>query len=113
MNFQQTDYFTYHPENPFDGIVTDIPYKGAITNKLGEQDFSIEKFMEKADHDTQPNAFLITFCNFLCASDIMQWLNKQTNKHGTIIVMRFGTRNPIALGLHGVIPSGVWNSLCF
>jgi DNA modification methylase len=80
MDFIQTDYFTYHPANRFDGIVTDIPYKGAISHKLGEESFSIDAFLEKTNQDTQDNAFLITFCNFLCVADIMGWLNKQTNK---------------------------------
>jgi DNA modification methylase len=73
MQFIQTNYFEYKPEKLFDGIITDIPYKGSIANKLGEKEFDIDLFLTKTYHETIQDSFLITFCNFLCAMDIIMW----------------------------------------
>lgn len=71
MHFIQTDYFLFHPSVPFEGIVTDIPYKGCISDVFYEKRFNFHTFLQKADHDTLPNSFLITFCNLLCLHDLL------------------------------------------
>ncbi|MHA1755848.1 MAG: DNA methyltransferase [Promethearchaeota archaeon] len=72
MIFIKGDYFNIQFErNYFDGIITDIPYKGAIKKKLNENNFSFKKFLIKTDKETKKDAFLITFSNFRCAIDII------------------------------------------
>lgn len=62
----------------YDGIITDIPYVGAIKNKLNEENFDMLKFLKKTDKETPDNSFLITFCNMRCLLDLVELL-KQTN----------------------------------
>lgn len=71
MNFIQTNYFNYQFNQKFDGIITDIPYKGAITNKLNEEKFNFFQFMNKIFNETKENSFFIIFSNFLCANDLI------------------------------------------
>jgi len=79
MKFIQTNYFNYDTcNNLFDGVITDIPYKNAIKNKLNEQNFDLLAFLLKTDKDTKNNAFLITFVNFQCLSDL-KFLSDKTN----------------------------------
>jgi hypothetical protein len=73
------DYFDLNLGiNVFDGVVTDIPYKGAIPGTLNENDFSFGKFFKKTDVETKDVSFLITFSNFLCCKDLINF-SKNTN----------------------------------
>lgn len=72
------NYFDLNFEDKFDGVITDIPYKNCIKNKLNEQNFDLEKFMIKTDNETKNNSFLITFVNFLNAIDLIN-ISKKTN----------------------------------
>jgi DNA modification methylase len=72
MQFMQANYFnTEFKVGVFDGIITDIPYKGAIKNKLNEENFDFQEFMRKSDNEVKENGFLITFANFLCCNDLI------------------------------------------
>ena len=70
-----TDYFDMKYNVSYNGIITDIPYKGCIRGKLGEEDFDIIEFLYKADNDTLTDSFLITFCNMRCLIDIVNACN--------------------------------------
>jgi len=78
MEFIQTDYFKYATDRVFDGVITDIPYKGCISNVFNEREFSFSTFLEKTDRETKKDAFLISFCNMLCFHDILNNI-KETN----------------------------------
>lgn len=72
MKFIQGDYFGMDfTDNPFDGIISDVPYKGAITGKLGEAEFDFDQFMSKAFAETKKDGFLISFINFFGAIDMI------------------------------------------
>jgi len=77
MKFIQTDFFTYPFTETIQGIVTDVPYKGCLTNKLEEKDFDVAWFLQKCDELTPPNSFLITFSNMAMILD-MRSLAKDT-----------------------------------
>lgn len=64
-------YLTPFPAGEFDGVITDPPYAGAIKNRLNEQSFDTDLFMQKTDEETKDVSFLITFCNFLNAVDFV------------------------------------------
>ena len=81
--FIYSDYFKIKFNKQFDGIITDIPYKGSIPNKLGEDRFSFESFLKKTEKETKENAFLITFTNFLCAADLIAVSKKTKWKYHT------------------------------
>lgn len=76
--FINDDYFQLKFQQKFDGIITDIPYKNAIKNKLNEENFDLLLFLDKTDKDSKVNAFLITFANFLNFKDLVN-LSIQTN----------------------------------
>jgi len=78
MKFIQNNFFTLKFPDLFDGVVTDPPYKRTIPNALGEAAFDNLDFLKKADSITKDDAFLITFCNFLNATDLKA-LAAQTN----------------------------------
>jgi len=62
--------------NHFDGIITDIPFKGAIKNKLNEEIFSFDKFLSFAKRVIKNNGFLISFCNLKCLIDLVNFGKK-------------------------------------
>ena len=70
----------------FDGIFTDIPFKNTIKGKLGEKDFKFENFFKMADYTTKKVSFLISFCNFLNALDLVNFGRQYGWKFHTIIV---------------------------
>lgn len=70
MRFIKGDYFSLEL-GEFDGIITDIPYKGAIPGKLGEAEFDFGRFVEKAWREIKDDGFLISFTNFLYAVDLI------------------------------------------
>jgi len=79
MMFFLGDFFEWVETTPqlFDGIITDIPYrKSTATNcpvqgRLGGPQFSNDAFLHAAAQVTPKDAFLITFCNFLNAAELV------------------------------------------
>lgn len=88
MRFILGDYFDMDlsEAGQFDGIVTDPPFKGAFRNKLGEQDFDFNLFMDKSNKETKPVSFLITFANFLCAVDFVNAAKQSEWKFHDIVI---------------------------
>ena len=89
MHYLQTDFFSYPFQQQFAGIITDVPYKGCLTNKLQEQDFDVAWFLKKCDQITPKDSFLITFSNMAMILD-MRMYAKDTNwefqnGHGFVI----------------------------
>lgn len=78
MHYLQTDFFSYPFQQQFAGIITDVPYKGCLTNKLQEQDFDVAWFLKKCDQITPKDSFLITFSNMAMILD-MRMYAKDTN----------------------------------
>lgn len=78
IQFIQTDFFTYPFTESIQGIITDVPYKGCLTNKLEEQDFDVAWFLQKCDELTPKDSFLITFSNMAMILD-MRSFAKDTN----------------------------------
>lgn len=76
MIFIKADFFTYQTDEIYDGVITDIPYKGCFKNKLGEESFNIESFLAKCSIITKKDSFIITFCNFMCLTDIIKICDK-------------------------------------
>lgn len=98
MDFILNDYFSINfNKAQFDGIITDIPYKGCLTDKLGEREFSFNKFLKKTFEETKSDSFLITFANFLCAIDLINIGRKIGWKFHTYLIWnKLPTRNWIS-----------------
>ncbi len=73
-------------EHYFDGVFTDIPFKNTIKGKLGEKEFTFEKFFELANFTTKKVSFLISFCNYLNSIDLVNYGRQYGWEFHTILI---------------------------
>lgn len=56
--------------NMYDGIVTDIPFKGAIKGKLHEEQFNFDEYFLLVNRVIKEKGFIISFVNVRCFIDL-------------------------------------------